>query len=369
MKIICERSLLLDYINIVLKAVSNRTTLPILECILLVADESGFRLVGNDLELGIETKQIKAEIIEQGSVALDSKIFSDIIRRMPGEQISISSDNKNITVIKSNKSEFKILGQNGGEFPFLPQVEKESEYTIPAKSLKEMIHQTIFSVAVNDSKAVMTGELLEIKDNQIKMVAVDGFRISLCVQNIKTENIDVKCVIPAKTLNELSKLFGGDDASTTQIYFTSKHILFETDNCIIVSRLLEGDFINYENVFTDEYTTLITIDRDLLLDGLERASLISKDAKKNPVKLNISGDTLVITSNTEAGTSYDELPIELDGIDIEIAFNPRYLIDALKVMDDEKLTMQFTTPLSPCIVKGLENETYKYLVLPLRLKG
>lgn len=369
MKIICNRNVLLEYINIVLKAVSNRTTLPILECILLLADETGFRLIGNDLEMGIETKQITAEILETGSIALDSKIFSDIIRRLPGDMVSISSDDKNITLIKSDKSEFKILGQNGDEFPFLPQVEKDSEYKILSKDLKDMIRQTIFSVAINDSKAVMTGELLEIKENQIKMVAVDGFRISLRVQNIETENFDVKCVIPAKTLNELSKLFNNDETSSISIYFTSKHILFEMDNCIIISRLLEGDFINYENVFTDEYTTLITVDRSFLLDSLERASLISKDAKKNPVKLNISADMLVITSNTEAGTSYEEIPIELDGIDIEIAFNPRYLIDALKIIEDEKITMQFTTPLSPCIMRGLETDSYKYLVLPLRLKS
>lgn len=369
MKIVCNKNILLEYINIVLKAVSNRTTLPILECILLIADENGFRLIGNDLELGIETKQIDAEIIETGCVALDSKIFSEIVRRLPGETVSINSDNNNITIIKSNKSEFKILGQNGDEFPFLPQVEKDSKYIIPAKDFKNMIHQTIFSVAVNDSKAVMTGELLEIKGNQMKMVAVDGFRISLRVQNIKTENIDMQCVIPAKTLNELSKLFGNDDTDEILIYFTFKHILFETDNCIVVSRLLEGDFINYENVFTDEHTTFITVDREFLIDSLERASLISKDVKKNPVKLNISQDNLVITSNTEAGTSYEELPVELDGIDIEIAFNPKYLIDALKVMEDEKITMQFTTPLSPCIIKGRDTDLYKYLVLPLRLKS
>ena len=367
MNIKCKKDILLNNINIVLKSVPSRTTLPILECI-LKADKNGFRLISNDLELGIETSNIEADIIEKGIVALEAKIFYDIIKSMPEGDISIEVDEKNVTIIKNGKTQFKILGQNGEEFPTLNTGEKEEKYTINSHIFKNMIRQTKFSVSTDESKPVLTGELIEIKEGYLNIVAIDGFRVSFRRTQISKDFKNAEVVVPAKTLNEIIKILPDKEDSTVNLYFNENYILFELDSCIMVSRLLDGEFLKYEQIFTEDYNTKIKIDRLNLLNSLERASLISKDNKKTPVKLEIKNDeNLVITSNTEFGTSYEEVYIDLEGEGLNIAFNPKYLIEALKVIEDEMVSIQFITSLSPCIIKGINNEDYKYLILPLKI--
>lgn len=368
MRIVCEKNVLADGINIVSRAVTGRATQPILECCLLTATNDGFKLMANDMEMAIETKNIEAEVLESGAVALDSRVFFDIIRRSPGDTVEIHADDKNLTVIKSGKSEFKILGMNAEEFPALPEVEKEHAYNLPAHELKDMIRQTIFSVSQDISKPVLCGELLEIDETSAKLVSVDGFRISLRKFDFENSGGAVKVVIPGKTLGEIGKILPADESSAISFYVTDKHILFELENCIIVSRLLEGEFIKYDNMFTKETETTVNIDRRDLLDCIERATLISRDSKKSPVKLKLTEGSMEVTSNTEMGASYEEIGVEQDGPDIEIDFNPRYLTDVLKVLDYERITMEFSTALSPCVIKVEGSEDYKYLILPLRLR-
>lgn len=367
MQISCEKDVLINNINIVTKAVSSKTTLPILECILLMVDQKGFRLIANDLELGIETSNMEAEVYELGSVALEARMFFDIVKSLPDNIVEITVDEKNIAVIKSGKSEFKLLGQNGNEFPLLPQIEKISKMRINAVKFKNMIRQTIFSVAVEENRPILTGELIEIKNGFMNLVAIDGFRVSFRTIEMPDFNDDIEVVIPAKALNEVSKILSDKEENIIDIYFTDKHILFEMDSCIIVSRILDGEYIKYEQLFTDDHKTLVKINRDLFIKSLERATLVSKESKKTPVSLNIKDNTLIVTSNTELGESYDEINIETDGDDLEIGFNPKYLIDAMKAIDEEFIKLQFMTSLSPCIIRGMEREDYKYLVLPLKL--
>lgn len=363
----CNKEILLNNINIVLKSVASRTTLPILECILLIADKEGFRLLSNDLELGIETSNIDSEILEKGSVALEAKIFYDIIKNMPEEEILIQCDEKNVTTIKSGKTEFKILGLNGEEFPKINLIEKEQKYTILSHTLKNMIKQTKFSVSTDESKPTLTGELIEIKNGNFNIVAIDGFRVSFRKVTLNS-NENIEAIVPAKTLNEIIKILPDKEDSFVNIYFNENNIMFELDSCIIVSRLLEGEFIKYEQIFTNDYNTKIEINKTNFLNSLERASLISKDNKKIPVKLEIKkAETLIITSNTEFGTSYDEIKIDMEGEELTIGFNPRYFIEALKVIEDEIITIQFISPLSPCIIKSIEKDDYKYLILPLKI--
>lgn len=369
MRIICAKNLLVESINIVSRAVTGRAGQPILECCLLTATDGGFKLMANDMEMAIETKKIEVEVLENGSIALDARVFFDIVRRLPGDSVEIYADDKNLTVIKSGKSEFKVLGMNAEEFPALPEVEKEHSYSLPSPELKDMIRQTIFSVSQDISKPVLCGELLEIDENCAKLVSVDGFRISLRSFEFKNENGRAKVVIPAKTLGEIGKILSADSDSVTSFYVTDKHILFDMENCIVVSRLLEGEFIKYENMFTRETETTINVDRRDLLDCIERATLISRDSKKSPVKLQLSEGRMEVTSNTEMGASYEELGVEQDGPDLEIAFNPRYLTDVLKVLDYERISMEFSTQLSPCVIKVEGSENYKYLILPLRLRN
>lgn len=368
MKINCKKEILLNNINIVLKSVASRTTIPILECILLKADKDGFKLISNDLEVGIETINIESDIIEKGIVALEAKIFYDIIRNMPEGNITIEVKENNKTIIKNGKTEFKILGQNGNEFPTLNEIKREEKYSINSNILKNMIKQTKFSVSNDESKPILTGELIEIKEGYLNIVAIDGFRVSFRCTKVNKDFKNAEVVVPAKTLNEIIKILPDKENSIVNLYFNENNILFELENCIVVSRLLDGEFIKYEQIFTEDYNTKIKLNRVDLLSSLERASLISKDNKKTPVKLEITNnDNLIITSNTEFGTSYEEVFIELEGESLNIAFNPKYLIDALKVIEDDEITIQFMTSLSPCIIKGIDNNEYKYLILPLKI--
>ena len=368
MKIICTKNLLADGLGIVSKVASTKSTIPILECCLLVADENGLKLTAKDPEMTITTGYIESDILTPGSVALDIKVFGDIVRGLPGPTIEITCDEKQLVVVKSGKSEFKILGMNAEEFPDMPHVSKNQAFNMPALSLKNMIRQTIFSVSTDTNKPVLCGQLLDIVGGVLRIVAVDGFRISLRQNPINGES-DAKVVVPSKTMSEVGKLLSSDGDSVINFYTTDKHVLFELENCTVISSLIEGEFINYENMFSSEITTEVNVVRNQMLESVDRATLISKDNKKNTVKLKISDSVMVVTSSGEMGTSYEEVSILQDGPEIEIAFNPRYLTDVMRTLDDEKITITFSTPLSPCVIKVEDSDDYKYLVLPLRLRG
>ncbi len=372
MKINCTKETLINNISQVLKAVSSRTTLPILECILLCADENGFRLLGNDLELGIETSNIEATVSENGSIALVARFFSDIVKKLPDEMVDITVDEQNTTTIACGKSVFTIMGLPGWEFPFLPDVERTEGIEINFAAFRNMILQTNFSVAVDESKAVLTGILFEIKDDFLYMVSVDGFRISCRRTPLENSVPNIKCVIPLKTLNEISRLVPSSSQKNDAVftaYITDKHIMFEFESCKVVSRLIEGEFIKYDTMFPLDYTTQITADRQELLSGIERVALItSKESKKNPINFKIDNNLLNLESKTDLGMAKDEINITQEGASLEISFNPRYLIDALKAIEEQTVSIQFSTSLSPCVIKPLDNENGKYLILPLRLK-
>lgn len=366
MHIICQRDDLLNGVNTVLKAVSTRTTLPILQCILLEGHEDEFKLIGNDLELGIEST-IKAEVIKSGNVAIDAKIFSEIIKKLPNNSVELIINEHHMMTISCEKSVFNIPGQPGDEFIQLPQITKNRPLVISQNVLKEMIHQTIFSIAIEEIRPILTGELFEIKDNYLNIVSVDGYRVSIRGKVLDENFEDIAVVIPGKTLSEISKLLMTDNENEVAIYFTDKHILFEMNASIIVSRLLEGDFPKYDQIFSSDYETLIRVNRKSMLSSLERAALIARESKKNPIKFSISGTNLAISSNTDLGKVHEEIDIHREGKELDIAFNPRYLIDALKVIEDDDIQLTFTTALNPCIIKDPEKESYKYLVLPIRL--
>ena len=369
MKLTCLKDMLMNQINTVMKAVSNRTTLPILECILLKAEKGGLSLMGNDLEMGIQTAPAEAQVEEEGAIAIEAKLFSDVIRKMEGENVFLSTDDKNIVTIRCGMSEYKIMAQSGEEFPEMPAVERGIGYAMKQKDLKNVIRQTIFSIAADESKPVLTGELLEIKENTFSFVSVDGYRISYKKAPLAEEaGAEAQsAIIPGKTLSELGKILLDTEEDTAVIYFTDKHVLFDLGFCVMVSRLIEGEFIKYDQSFTEDSKTKVTLSRGEFLSCLERASLLSRDVRKTPVKLEMKENKLVITSQTDMGASYEELAVELDGDDLLIAFNPRYFMEALRVIEDEKVSLQFNSPLSPCIIRPVESDDYKYLILPLRM--
>ncbi len=369
MKFTCMKETLLEGINIVSRAVSAKTSMQILECILIDVNEDGFKLTANDLEMGIKTKNLEATVIETGKVCIKAKLLIDIIKHLPEGMVSVKTDENFVTQIKAGKSEFKLLGQDSYEYPELPVVEKNNRYEIFSLDLKNMIRQTIFTVSFDESKITFTGEYLDIKSDELNIVAVDGFRISCRNSKLFYSSGDTGVIVPYKAMNEIGKIISAEPNEKINFYITDKHILFEDENCILVSRLIEGDFMNYEQVFTDDFNTKITADRDNFISCLERSLLVNSDVKKNPIKIKIDKDLMAISSATEIGTAYDELEVDLEGNNIEISFNPRYLIDALKVIDEDHVCVYFTTTLSPCKLQGKDSIDHKYLVLPLRSRN
>ncbi len=366
MKLYCSRELLLNALTIVNKAISNKTTLEILKCILLTATKEKFMVTATNLEIGIQSAPITATIEEEGNIALDAHLFTEIIRKVNGDTVLIQTNSKYETSISCGFSDFKIMGQNGEDFPELPKVEKKQEYKMFQSDLKNMIRQTIFSISQEELKPILTGELLEFKRNCIQMVSVDGYRISFRKENLVENTQETKVVVPGKTLSEIHKILNGEEKDVL-LYVTDKHIVFDIDRNIVISRLLEGEYIKYEQSFFDEYKTRFCVNTNDFLQTLERASLVSKDTRKTPVKLDIAEKKLMVKAQAEIGTAYEEIQIELEGETLQIAFNPKYLIEALRVIDEETISIQFTTPLSPCIIKPLQGEAFRYLILPLRL--
>lgn len=367
MKLICKKSNLLNGVQIVSKAVPSRTTMSILECILIDSTSGVIKLTANDMELGIETT-IEGEIIEKGRIALDAKIFLEIVRKLPDNDISITTDENFKTVITCEKAKFNIIGKSGEDFSYLPEIEKNDFITISQFTLKEIIRQTIFSIADNDNNKLMTGELFEINDNELKVVSLDGHRISIRKIQLRQTYASRKVVVPGKTLNEISKILSGEIESYVNIFFTDRHILFEFDQTMVVSRLIEGEYFNINQMLSAEYETKVTVNKKELLSSIDRATLLVKEGDKKPIIININDVAMELKINSAVGSMDEVIDVEKQGKDILIGFNPKFLIDALRVIDDEELTIHLVNPKAPCFIKD-EEEKYIYLILPVNFSN
>lgn len=367
MKLICKKSNLLNGVQIVSKAVPSRTTMSILECILIDSTSGVIKLTANDMELGIETT-IEGEIIEKGRIALDAKIFLEIVRKLPDNDISITTDENFKTVITCEKAKFNIVGKSCEDFSYLPEIEKKDFITISQFTLKEIIRQTIFSIADNDNNKLMTGELFEINDNELKVVSLDGHRISIRKIQLRQAYASKKVVVPGKTLNEISKILSGEIESYVNIFFTDRHILFEFDQTMVVSRLIEGEYFNINQMLSAEYETKVTVNKKELLSSIDRATLLVKEGDKKPIIININDVAMELKINSAVGSMDEVIDVEKQGKDILIGFNPKFLIDALRVIDDEELTIHLVNPKAPCFIKD-EEEKYIYLILPVNFNN
>ncbi len=363
MKLVCSKSALLSGVQIVSKAVPNKTTMSILECILVDASRGIITLTANDMELGIETT-IEGTILEKGIIALDAKIFLEIVRKLPDSDITIETDSNYKTTITCEKAKFNIIGKAGDDFSYLPIVEKEESISISQFTLKEVVRQTIFSISDNDNNKLMTGELFDIKGNELKVVSLDGHRISIRKIELKEEYAPRKVVVPGKTLNEISKILSGDADKDVSIFFTSKHIVFEFDNTVVVSRLIEGEYFRIEQMLSNDYETKFVINKKEFLSCIDRATLLVKEGDKKPIIMNITDTNMELKINSVVGSMNEDIDIEKNGKDIMIGFNPKFLIDALRVIDDENVTLYMVNPKAPCFIKD-ENESYIYLILPV----
>lgn len=364
MKIICSKENLMEGINTVQKAVSAKTTLPILEGILLDADDE-FRLTGNDLEIGIECV-LEADIKRTGSIVINSRMLGEIVRRLPDSEVLLEVKENNTVIIDCEDSYFEIKGLPSSGFPALPFIEKEDGLEISQKIVREMIKQTIFAVSNDENRPILTGTLLECWGGQITFVSIDGFRLALRKSRIDNENYNKNVVIPGKTLGEISKIIQPVDEKM-HIFSTNNQVLFDLGNCKIVSRLLEGEYLNYKGILPKDFETKITVSTKELLASFERASLIvNSEERRYPVKININDDKMTITSNSEVGNVREELRIQSEGNNVDISFNPRYFIEALRIIDEERINIFFTSSFGPCTIKPLDGDYFSYLILPIR---
>lgn len=363
MKLICSKTNLQKGVNIVSKAVPTRTTMAILECILIDASTNEIKLTANDMELGIETK-IEGEIIERGIIALDAKIFSEIVRKLPDSEVVIETDASFKTSISCEKAQFNIVGKSGEDFSYIPYIEKNEPIILTQFTLKEVIRQTIFSISDNDSNKLMTGELFEINENQLRVVSLDGHRISIRFINMKNHYDHKKVVVPGKTLQEISKIIPGNVEENVEIYISDNHIMFQFESTTVVSRLIEGEFFKIDQMLSSDYETKVTVNKRELLDCIDRSTLLVKEGEKKPIIMGVNNNNMELKINSFIGSMHEEIDVVKEGKDILIGFNPKFFIDALRVIDSDEVSLYMVNPKAPCFIKDDEGK-FIYLILPV----
>ncbi|WP_297635696.1 DNA polymerase III subunit beta [uncultured Clostridium sp.] len=360
----CEKQKLLEGISIVQKAITGKTTMHILDGIYINAFGSTLTLIGSDIDVSIETI-VEADVKNPGKVVIDAKIFGEIIRKLPNSEIKIETLENDTIQITCEKSVFNLGYMNADEFPELPSLNEDLKIDVPQNILKNMIKSTSFAIAQDETRPILQGVLFEVKEKTLNLIALDGYRLALKKEFLDTD-IEVEVVIPGKTLNEVSKILE-DTESNVQITFTNNHILFNLDKTKIISRLLEGKFVNYRSLLPQEHKITISVKKQDLQNGIERASLMAKDGNNNLIKMDMEEETLVLSSNSQLGKVREEVSINLQGDKIQIAFNSRYLLDVLKTLDEEEVILEMTSSVTPCIIKGKMADNYRYLVLPVRV--
>ena len=361
---ICEKQKLQEGILITQKAITGKSTMPVLEGIYIKANKKEVTLIGSDMDVSIETK-VEANVIEEGTVVIDSKIFGEIIRKLPNSEVRIERIENDTLQISCEKSVFNVVYMNSDEFPSLPQIDEEKQIQIPQNILKNMIKSTSFAVAQDETRPILQGILFEMKNRKLNLVALDGYRLAIKTEYLDSD-FDIEVVIPGKTLNEVSKILD-DVESIVNITFSNNHILFNLNKTRIISRLLDGKFVNYNSLLPQEHKLLVEVNKQDLQNGIERASLMAKDGNSNLIKLEVQQDNLIITSNSQLGKVREEVGIIMQGEGIQIAFNSRYLLDVLKNMEEDVVVLEMTSSVTPCIIKAKETDSYRYLVLPVRL--
>lgn len=319
------------------------------------------------MELGIETV-IEGEIVERGIIALDAKFFSEIVRKLPDNDVVIESDDTFQTTITCEKAKFNIVGKSGEDFSYLPYIEKNESISISQFTLKDVVRQTIFSIADNDTNKLMTGELFEINENRLRVVSLDGHRISIRNIELKESYSPLKVVVPGKTLQEISKILTGEAEDMVDIFFADNHILFEFDETKVVSRLIEGEYFHIDQMLSSDYDTKVKINKREFLNCIDRATLLIREGDKKPIILNIQDGSLQLKINSFVGSMNEEIEIEKEGKDLLIGFNPKFFIDALRVIDDEEVTLYMVNPKAPCFIKD-DAGTYVYLILPVNFNA
>ena len=370
MKVICEKEKILKGINSVINGVASKTTMPVLEGILIQTNDNELKLTSYDLEIGIEYV-LEAKIEEQGNTVVNATMFSEIIKRLPATEIKITLNENNLLEIECEGSLYKLATMNPDEFPELPKINVDNSIEIEQTVLKNMIRKTIFAVSTEENRPIFTGCLFEVEENKLNVVAVDGYRLAIKSKNIDKVTNNFSSVIPGKTLNEVNKIIS-DSFDYVKIGISRNQALFEMENCKIVTRLLDGEFLKYSNTIPKTWETRVKVNKNNIQNCFERILLISSSSiekeKKYPVKINIEIGKVTISCANQTGDAKEEIYLETEGKELEIGFNPRFFLDALKAIDDEEVYIEFGTNRSPCIIKPVEDGDYIYMILPIKMK-
>jgi len=366
MRFSCDTNELNASLSVVSRALAVRSPKPILEGILFESCDEGLRLTCTDLALGIETV-IPATFIEEGRAVLPGKLLCEVVRKLPGGQCEINISDRLQATIRCATSRTTITGFDPVEYPELPQVSGPS-FSMPQNTLRDMIGRTLFAIAVDESRPILTGCLMEIEKDEMRVVALDGFRLALRKENIEGPDKPVSAVVGGKVLGDIAKTLSDSDEPVA-LTFSRSHVRMDIGGTHIVARLLEGEFIRYRQILPQEWQTRVTIGRSDLSSAIDRASLIAREGKSNLVCFKIDGETLDVTSNSETGDMEEKIAVVTEGKDLTIAFNVRYITDVLKALSDDEVFMRFNSNVSPCVVCPTEGDAYLYLVLPVRVFG
>lgn len=368
MKFTCSQQSLSKALNTVSKAVTTRTTIPILKGILLETGEGLLKLAASDLDIMIEQK-IPVTIQEEGSMVVSSRLFCDIVRKLPAATVEIEETENNTVIIRCLSSEFTIVGQSADEFPNTGRIEEERRLVFNKEIFKDMIRKTSFAASIDETKGIIIGVLMDLSRDSLTMAALDGFRMAIARKPMENQE-ENRIIISARILNEISKIImDADEEEDISLYYSEKKAVVISDQTRVTLRLLEGEFIKYRDILPREYRTRLIANRGQLLSGIERASLLAKEGKNNLVKISISEGTLLITSRSEEGNVREEVAVEQTGDDLQIGFNSKYMLDALKAINDDEIALEFNSSVSPCLIKPVEGEAYQYLILPVRIAG
>lgn len=365
MNIVCDKTLLSSAIDGVSKAVTLRSSIPALEGILMKADGFQLTLTGYDLEMGITTT-IEANVREPGEIVLSAKLLGDMVRRLPSGDITISTNESGNATIKGGVAEFDILAMSASDYPDLPNPSADHTLSIKASTLQDMIEKTLYAVSQDDKKPAHTGELFSIEPDKLTVVALDGYRLAIVERPIQADK-SIRIIIPAKTLTEVNKLLHDPDEEV-RISANRRFVVFNFSNYTILSRLIEGEFLNYANVIPNGCKTKVVLETRDFIETIERASLIITERLKNPLRI-MFDNKVTVRCQTNLGKVVDEFQATIEGDSVEIGFNNRYLLDALRNSRCEKVIMEMSGPLSPVKILPTEGEDFTYLVLPVRFKN
>jgi len=367
MKLFCSGTDLSDAVFTVISALPQKRNTSILEGIKMEAYGDELKITATDLELTIE-KRIKADIKIEGEAVVIGKIFTEFVKKLSNEQVELDANSKDRIKVKYSDSKCEFACLPVEEYPKTRDIEETISFSLFQKELKDIITKTVFSVAIDDSRATLKGCLFELKDNVLTAVALDGYRLAMAVKPLESNNDDCKIIIPARSLQEIKKMLNNDNALAT-VYIQNNYIMIAVENTRLTSQLLDGEFVQYKNIIPVDFTTEVVVSKEQFNDGLERASVISRIGKNNLVKIEMKEKEITILSDAEEGNVVEKLPIKFTGRDLQIAFNAKYLTDCMSAIDDEFVKLRFNSSKSPCVITPIENEAYLYLILPVRVQG